>query len=92
MSEIAQINSIAPVAPVKPGYKTSEFWLTLATAAAAILNRKLGLDISPEVLLTVAGTVGAYAISRMGTKRAAITSVVVPISPAVQPPPVPTKS
>ena len=48
----------------KPGYTTTQFYLAAATLAAGVLNRKLGLDIQPAELATVAGMVVAFIAHR----------------------------
>jgi len=51
----------------KPGYKTSEFWVTFATSIAAIFNQS-GIfgeyQLPIEAVVTLAGLVATYVISR----------------------------
>lgn len=54
---------------VKAGIKTSEFWLSLVGAIIPVLNSSLGLAIPIEGILSVAGMVVAYVISRTAIKR-----------------------
>jgi hypothetical protein len=53
---------------MKPGWKTTEFWLSLATSAWAIFGHVL----PPAAQAVVVGVAtGAYAIARAVTKAAA---------------------
>lgn len=56
---------------LKPGYQTSELQALAASAIVSILNKKLGLDIDPMVLVGLFGAVGAYAMARGWVKKAA---------------------
>ena len=52
---------------MKPGYKTSEFWVTAVTSLAMIFNQSglLGSIVLPlEAIGTVAGLLASYIISR----------------------------
>lgn len=42
---------------MKPGYKTTEFWVTLATIILPVILP--GFTLSPEVWVTLAGSVTA---------------------------------
>jgi membrane protein implicated in regulation of membrane protease activity len=55
----------------KPGWKTTEFWLTAATAAVGLLNSALGWNIPVETVATVVGGVAAYVLGRAVTKKPA---------------------
>lgn len=57
----------APVAPPVKGWQTSEFWITLVTAAATLLNASglLGpVHIPTDVIVPVVSTVATYIGSR----------------------------
>lgn len=51
---------------MKPGIKTTEFWLTFATAVVTVLNAAniLPFVIPQETVLQVVGGVAAYVLSR----------------------------
>lgn len=52
---------------MKPGYKTSEFWVTTITSIATVINQSgvLGSFALPvESIATVAGIVATYVLSR----------------------------
>ena len=52
---------------MKTGYKTTEFWLTVVTTVVTLLNQSglLGSIVLPvEGIMTVAGVVSTYIISR----------------------------
>ncbi|MBA3833732.1 MAG: hypothetical protein H0X34_17930 [Chthoniobacterales bacterium] len=68
------MNNTSVVPAVKPGWQTSEFWVTAIASIIAILNTALGWQIEPTALATVGGMIAAYALSRMGTKRSAIAA------------------
>ena len=53
-----------PVAPAKPGYKTTEFWLSLA---AVVLSAAIGTGLLPagSVALAIA-TVASVALTSIG--------------------------
>jgi hypothetical protein len=57
-------------AVVTPGWKTSEFWVTTATALVAILNSAFNLHIPVETVATVAGLAASYVIGRSIVKKA----------------------
>lgn len=56
---------VQPVQVVhKPGYKTTEFWITIATSGALVLEAVQGA-LPPQTATIVAGLVtGLYALSR----------------------------
>jgi hypothetical protein len=70
------MSDVAAPTPPRPGYKTSEFYLSLA---AILLSHLLAADVIPvggtaERIVTIAGTIlGAlgYAVTRAVVKRAA---------------------
>lgn len=72
--------------PVKPGYRTSEFWLTVITTAWQLLNLSGIWDFVPDSVSLGAATasVTAYTVSRGLAKRAAVTfqPVIAPSSSA----------
>lgn len=51
---------------MKPGIKTTEFWLTLATAIVTVLNAAhfLPFVIPQDTVLQIVGGVSAYVLSR----------------------------
>lgn len=46
------------------GMKSSEFWLTIATFAVVVLNGTTFINIPWDTLMVLAGSNGAYALSR----------------------------
>ena len=52
----------------KPGYQTSEFWLSLVSAGLLVANKGLGLDIDEGTVMAFAGMVITYVISRAVVK------------------------
>lgn len=54
---------------MKNGVKTSEFWVTVSTVLCILLKDKLGLDLDPTAVASLAGAVGAYVLSRGQAKR-----------------------
>lgn len=56
----------------KPGYKTTEFWITLVTSVATFMNQSgfLGSFILPvEAIGSIAAIVIGYSISRGTSKK-----------------------
>ena len=52
---------------MKPGYKTSEFWVTAITSLGTVVNQSglLGSFTLPvEAIATIAGIVATYVLSR----------------------------
>lgn len=52
---------------MKPGYKTSEFWVTAITSIATIVNQSGVLEtfvLPVEALATIAGLAATYILSR----------------------------
>jgi hypothetical protein len=58
-----------PPPATKPGYKASELHMLAGTILAAILNKKLNLDVSPEVMAAAIAAATAYAGLRSWVKR-----------------------
>ena len=56
---------------VKSGLRTSEFYLAVIGAVMPVLNGHLGLNIPTEGLLSLAGIVISYVLSRTAIKKAA---------------------
>lgn len=56
---------------MKPGYKSSELGATVAVALLAALNRRLGLEISDDVLMALAGLAATYVAGRSWAKKGA---------------------
>ena len=54
---------------IKAGWKTSEFWASVAAALLPLLNTAFGWALPVEALVGVAGTVAAYVISRGLAKK-----------------------
>jgi hypothetical protein len=66
--------------PLKPGYKTTEFWLTVLVNAGALVAA-LSSNLSPKyAAIASAVSAGLYAVARGWAKS----------SPALKPPPPPT--
>lgn len=49
---------------LKPGYKTSEFWLVVAFAAVVVANSTFNLGISEQDLLLLASLTGIQGMGR----------------------------
>lgn len=58
---------------MKPGYKTTEFWLTLAATIMALFNQSgaFGFTVPAETIMPIFTGVAAYVVSRSGTKAMA---------------------
>ncbi len=54
---------------MKTGWRTSEFWATAVAALIPLINTAFGLDIPVEALVSIAGTIGAYVLSRGMAKK-----------------------
>lgn len=57
---------------MKPGYKTSEFWVAVVTANVTLFNQSgvLGSVVMPvEGLAVIAGIIGSYILSRGLAKK-----------------------
>jgi len=52
----------------KQGWKTSEFWVTVATCLVTILNKAFGWEIPSEAILPVIGVAATYVLSRTVVK------------------------
>ena len=72
----------------KPGYKTTEFWVTVITSAAALVAALAG-QLSPRyAAIAAAVSVGLYSVGRGLAKVP--TPIVPPVAPTtVAPPPNP---
>lgn len=55
----------------RKGYRTTEFWLTAIGSLGALLNQSgaLGVVLPMEAIMSVLGTIAAYAVSRGIAKR-----------------------
>ena len=66
--------TIEETAPVKPGYKTTEFWLTLAATAvgallaSGVIEAGSAWDKAVGVVVSVLGALG-YTVARGMAKR-----------------------
>lgn len=65
---------------IKPGWTTSEFWVTVITNIVAVINMFWNVGIQNETINTIAslvamvGMVGFYIWTRMKLKQAAIAN------------------
>lgn len=60
--------------PIKPGYKTSEFWVTAVTSLLTLINQSgvLGSVVLPvESIAVIGGMVATYVLSRGMAKKPA---------------------
>lgn len=55
---------------MKTGWKTSEFWVTVAASMIPLLNSAMGWNIPIESLAAFAGTIASYVLSRGVAKKA----------------------
>lgn len=55
---------------MKPGIKSTEYWMTLIASGVALMNQAFGWDISADSQLIVGGLVAAYALGRSIVKAA----------------------
>lgn len=62
---------VSPTPDPKPGWKTSEFWVTVAGSLVAILNSAFGWHIPADTILTVVAGIAAYVFSRGLAKKPA---------------------
>lgn len=60
--------TVAPVA-VEPGWKTTEFWATVAGSLVAILNQAFGWHIPQETIITVISGIATYVLGRSIVKK-----------------------
>ena len=51
------------------GVKTSEFWLSVVSAAVMVANDGLGLGIPAESVMSLAALVISYVLGRAAVKR-----------------------
>jgi hypothetical protein len=56
-------------AKTKPGWKTTEFWMTIAANLAAIIGAFADMLPPEKAVLLIAASNGLYAIARGQTKR-----------------------
>ena len=56
---------------MKDGWKTSEFWATVAVSLVGLLNHAFGWGIPTESIALIAGNVAAYVIGRSVVKKPA---------------------
>lgn len=63
------LSAAPPVTPPVPGYKTTEFWLTLAATLVAASLAYLDKIDAPWAVVTVAILNGLYAVLRTATKH-----------------------
>lgn len=69
MAESVNVN--VTTSDVKPGWKTTEFWLSVVTSLGVLLNQSgiLGaLQIPIDGVATIAGVIATYVASRAWTK------------------------
>lgn len=63
----------APATPAlssaKPGYKTTEFWLTVATAVAGLLQAVAGALPPAQAAILITISTGLYTLSRGLAKK-----------------------
>lgn len=55
---------------MKPGFKSTEYWVTLITGAVTLMNQVFGWDISTDANLIVGGLAAAYVLGRSIVKAA----------------------
>lgn len=53
----------------KPGYKTTEFWLTLISSLGMFITNKFGVAIPMEIVMGIAGIVITYVLGRSVVKQ-----------------------
>ena len=55
---------------LKPGYKTTEFWLTLIMAFVALFNQSgiINIELPAETINAAVAGIATYVVSRSGTK------------------------
>ena len=56
----------------KPGFKSTEFWLTLLMILLVAFNKKLGLDLDIEAVIGIATMSGIYSVARSAPKTVAV--------------------
>lgn len=52
--------------------KSRKFWVTLATLVVIVFSQQLGLDLSPEQIISGAGVVSSYLFGQSYVDRAAL--------------------
>ncbi len=63
---------------IKPGWKTTEFWVSTLTTVGMLLGTLVGVVPPQYTAIAAAFSAGAYAISRGLTKAGAATAEVKP--------------
>lgn len=53
----------------KSGLKTTEFWVALAAAVTVVMDKHLGLDLSPTVKILTGSLAAIYALARSWVKK-----------------------
>ncbi len=70
---------------MRPGYKTTEFWLGLVTVILTYLNTKLGLHIPVAEIVALIGMVISYILGRTWLKsRTSVPTITVSTTPITQ--------
>ena len=64
----AAVNPTTPEPP-KAGWRTSEFWVTIATSNLILFNEQLGLHLPVDAIVSIAGVVIAYVFGRSIVKK-----------------------
>ena len=60
---------VMPPEPVKRGWKTSEFWVTILSSNLILFNEQLGLHLPVDAIVSISGMVIAYVFGRSITKK-----------------------
>lgn len=63
---------------IKPGYRTTEFWMTVATNLIAIIGTLKGVIPEDKAAIALAIANGVYAIARSLVKSGETTNIVAP--------------
>lgn len=59
----------------KKGYKTTEFWLTIAGSVIVLVNSVTGLDLDAASIVAMLGSIAAYVASRSYLKGHRVEAV-----------------
>lgn len=59
---------VEPLPEATPGWKTSEFCITVAGALVAILNQAFGWNIPSDTITQIVGGIAAYVLGRSVVK------------------------
>ena len=54
---------------MKTGWKTSEFWASVAAALLPLCNEAFGWELPIEAMVSVVGAIAAYVLSRGVAKK-----------------------